>query len=194
MEYHKYQDRIWKGIFAMGAAALCVMAGHISPLYAKDLVVIEDRINLSAPDAKGVATISAPAGSVMISPHAVGTFSIENSGNKERISGMVNTNGSFLGKIRASVGDKIKIIIMTSTDEKKKIKKKVPPPLPAPSSAKAKAATVRAQKGSALNVPDPTPEIIIRYKEAPGRGSTVRAGRPIDVEAEVLESGVLPPQ
>jgi hypothetical protein len=171
----------WR-MLVLGLALLCVMAGYVSPLFAKDLEVFKDRIGLSAPDAQGIATISGPAGSVIISPNAIGTFSIENARSKERISGTVNPDGSFLGKIRAGVGDKIKITIMTSTDEKKKIKKKVPPPPADPSSK------------PALHVPDPTPEIIIRYKEAPGKSTAVRGGRPIDIEAEVLESGVLPPQ
>lgn len=186
-------------IYAIVAALLYIMAGHVSILHAKDLAVLEDRISSSPPDEGGIVTISGDPGSVLVSPNAIGTFSIENPGSGEKISGTVNPDGSFLGRIRGGAGDKLKITLMTSTDARKKIKKKVPqssaPPLSAPPSTRARAVYSGGQRTEpARQFPDPTPEIVIRYKGAPGKNPAVRAGRPIDPEAEVLESGVLPPQ
>ena len=170
------------------------MAGHVSPLCAKDLAVLEDRISCSPSDASGIVTISGVPGSVLVSPNAIGTFSIENAGSGAKISGTVNPDGSFLGRIRAGAEDKLKITIMTSTDAKRKIKKKVPQSS-VPPSTQVSAMPPRAQSEPALQLPDPTPEIVIRYKGASsGKSSAAGAGRPLDPEAEVLESGVLPPE
>jgi hypothetical protein len=184
-------SRLHRGSFGM--AVLCLMIGHASNLHAKDLAVFEDRINPSPPDGQGYSTVSAPAGSVIVSPDAIGTFNVENSGNKEKISGKVNPDGSFSGRIRAGAGDKLKITIMTSTDNKKRIKKKVPPQLFSSPSPRTKDTPAYARTESLPQFPDPTPEIIIRYKGAPGKGASGATGPPMNPDAEVSDSGVLPP-
>lgn len=175
-----------------GVAVLCLMIGHASRLHAKDLAVFEDQINPSPPDGQGYSTISGPPGSVIVSPNVIGTFNIENTGNKEKISGKVNTDGSLSGRIRASGGDKLKVTIMTSTDNKKKIKKKVPPQLFSPHSPPAQDIPAYGRTEPLPQFPDPTPEVIIRYKGAPGKGIAGAIGRPVNPDAEVSESGVLP--
>jgi len=178
---------------SFGVAVLCLMMGHASPLHAKDLAVLEDRINPSPPDGQGYSTVSGPAGSVIVSPDAIGTFSIENSGNKEKISGKVNPDGSFSGRIRAGGGDKLRITIMTSTDNRKRIKKKVPPQLFGSPSPRMQDAPAYARTEPLPQLPDPTPEIIIRYKGAPGKGASGATGPAVNRDAEMSDSGVLPP-
>jgi len=184
---------LWLKIYLSGVAVLCFMIGHAVSVHAKDLAVFEDRISSSPPDAEGLSTISGPPGSVIVSPNVIGTFSVENTGNKEKISGKVNPDGSFSGRIRARASDKLKITIMTSTDNKKKIKKKVPPQLSRPPSPRTQDIPAQARTEPLSRFPDPTPEIIIRYKGVPGKGASEATGRPVDPDAEVSESAVLPP-
>lgn len=175
-----------------GVAVLCLMIGYASRLHGKELAVFEDRINPSPPDGQGYSTIAGAPGSVIVSPHVIGTFTIENTGNKEKISGKVDPDGSFAGRIRAGVGDKLKITIMTSAD-KKRIKKKVPPRSFSSPSPRPQDIPSYGQTEPLPQFPDPTPEVIIRYKGVPGKGIAGVIGRPVNPDAEVSESGVLPP-
>ncbi len=181
-------------IYLSSVAVLCFVTGHALPIQAKDLAVLEDRISSSPPDAEGFSKISGPPGSVIISPNVIGTVSIENTGNKEKISGKVNPDGSFSERIRASANDKLKITIMTSTDSKRKIKMKVPPQPLAPASQRTQAVAAQPGTERLSRFPDPTPEIIIRYKGTTAKTASGAPGRALNPDAEVLESGVLPPE
>ncbi|MCX6353405.1 MAG: hypothetical protein NTZ78_00705 [Candidatus Aureabacteria bacterium] len=158
---------------------------------AKDFVVIEERISVSAPDKEGYITVSGPAKCVGISPGAIVTYIIENSKSKQQIQGTVNPDGSFVEKARATAGDKIKITLNdTATGGKKKVTKKVPQFLVHMSPGQGTTASAFERKDSRAVVVEPTPDVIIHYRKA-SKESAV--GTQVNLDEEVKQSGVLPP-
>jgi len=176
------------------AAALC--AGQAAPrsaYAAKTIVVSEDRIAVSPPDAEGFSTVHGPPGCVIVGPNAVAAFLMENTKikPKRQVQGKVHTDGSFTARIPARTDDKLQIRFSSSDGGSVKVPKRVPLETRAPAQRLSRSISsqpARQQASLAAPVPRPTPEIVIRYT-SPGE----KASPEERMEDEVLHSGVLPP-
>ena len=158
---------------------------------AKDFVVLDERISVSAPDKEGNITISGPAKCVGIGPGTMVTYSIENARSKQQIQGTANSDGSFVEKARAAAGDKIKITFNnTATGGKKKVTKKVPQFMVHMSPGQGTTARAFDREDSRAVTIEPTPDVIIHYRKAPKESA---AGTQVNLDEEVKQSGVLPP-
>lgn len=189
------------GLWMAFALVLCARTAH----GAKDFSVDEDLIAVSPPDATGVVTISGPPGTVRLGPNATATFTLENRSLKPRIQprqGVVGPDGSFSAQIPGTTGHKVRITIASLSGKSKKVTKRVPPgPVAAVQTDKAGLFSQSAPQpgGSAFSQPsprrwlrpaEPTPEITINYRT----GSSKPSLSPLDPDAEVRRSGVLPPE
>jgi hypothetical protein len=174
---------------------------------AKDLVVAEDLVTVSPPDENGEVSVTAPPGTVSVLPTASATFTVENASAKPRpqsTQGMVGRDGGFKTSLPGASGHKLRIAVAASTGKTRKFKKKVPAgPMPSLLSAQAGRRGLFSQSrdvgrgGEAPGPPprrwappaEPTPEITINYRSGPRKPSS----SPLDPDAELRRSGVLPP-
>lgn len=176
----------------MIARAVCVFLCATPVFAAKDFSVVESLIAISPPDASGRVTVSGPPRTVFVGPHTTATFTIENKSAKPKQApgqGLVGPDGSFSACIPGAPGDKIKLKISPMTGRGKSVTLRVPPgaaPLSTPSKASLfSQSAYRPWVRPAV----PTPEITINYRDK----SSQPASSPLDPDAEVRGSGVLPP-
>jgi len=154
---------------------------------AKDLQVIKDLVRVSAPGKDGFVAITGAAKTVTVNPNMIARYTVENTKTKEQVQGVVNRDGSFATRIKAVPGNKIKATFVCSSGKKEKVSRKVPQftahILPEGASSNA----VREFQGETAGSPR---DIVIRYSEV---CSADGAGKPLDPDEEVKQSGVLPP-
>jgi hypothetical protein len=186
--------RPWLLTLAVLAAciSLCAPPAHA----AKDFSVAESRIGITPPDAAGIVTVSGPPGTVFFGRNPAPTFTIENKSARPKRppgQGIVGPDGSFSAMIPGATGDKIKLKISLITGKSKSVTLKVPPgtaPSASPPAAAPRTDVISQSPYRPWVRPaEPTPEITINYRDA----SPQPASSPLDPDAEVRTSGVLPP-
>ncbi|HOE27424.1 MAG: hypothetical protein IT574_02085 [Candidatus Aureabacteria bacterium] len=178
---------------AFGAPLVCACAAHA----AKDFSVAESRIGITPPDAAGIVTLSGPPGTVFFGRNPAATFTIENKSARPKRppgQGIVGPDGGFSARIAGATGDKIKLKISLITGKNKSVTLKVPPGMAPSASSPVVAPRTDVISQSPyrpwVRPAEPTPEITINYRDAPSRPSPA----PVDPDAEIRTSGVLPPE
>ena len=167
-------------------ASLMVVA---SSLYAGDINVNKNLILVSPPDSEGRVTVTGMRGAVKCAVSGIVVIHIENDDTGKVVKGMVQDDGGFAVRLDASSKDKLKIQFIASSGDKERVKMKVPQ---APSRHPPVDGTVPAvsrTKRPVYKIADPTPEIIIHYKEREAHKVIA-----VDPYNEIRQSGVLPPQ
>ncbi len=159
--------------------AVLLMIFYIYASRAGDIFVNERLISVSPPDEKGVVTVVGSPGAVQCDGLAV--LVVENDDTDQKIKGTVRDNGGFSAKIRASSEDKLKIKFVSALGDKERVKIKVP--------MRPVKAAAGSLSPSSRRIPEPTPEIVIRYRKQP-----IKRVKAVDPELEVRQSGVLPPE
>ena len=149
----------------------------------------KDLILVSPPDAEGRVTVTGMPGAVKCAVSGIVVIHAENDDTGKVVKGIVQDDGGFAVRLDASSKNKLKIQFIASSGDKERVKMKVPQAPSRHPPVAGTVPTVSRTRRPVHKIADPTPEIIIHYREQ--EGQKVRA---VDPYNEIRQSGVLPPQ